>query len=130
MQEITETKTIYISKDGKKFTSKKSCEYHEIELDKEAYKKKINEMTLEELNNEIIKFIGEKGKHYTTNINDAFELEQERNLFYAYDYKLYRDSDEWIIGHQEYDSIYDDICCNTIPEAISRIAILKFHELI
>jgi hypothetical protein len=66
MQEITETKIFYISKDGKKFTSKDSCESYEIELDRQEYKKKIENMNLEELNEEIIKFIGEKGIKYIT----------------------------------------------------------------
>lgn len=133
MKEIQETKTvnIYISNDGKKFNNKSDCEYHERELAKRKLKERIENLTLEELNTEIIKFTNIISKKYTTNIEDALELEKEIDLFYKLDYYLSKDEYyEWNIIEKDCDGYTTHIASGkTIAEVICRTAILVLYKL-
>jgi hypothetical protein len=122
------TVKVYISKDGIQFMSMTECINHEAVINKAEYKLKVLNMDLEELNNEIIKYFGEQGKHYTTNIEDAFEL-------YSYElfngYGLYKDDEDvWGMEHISYEPVGHEITGYTVPEVLSRFALLKYHDLI
>lgn len=131
MEEIKELQSVFISKDGKKFKSKTACEMHEDKLDKIEYIENIKTMNTDELYLQVVKFIGKKGKQYIINLNDAFELAEERELFNNQDYFLYKNYvNQWCIGHIKWESIEEDVVSKTIPEVICRFALLKFHELL
>jgi len=131
MEEIKEIQSIFIAKDGKKFKSKITCQNHEDALDKAEYKNKIKTMDLDELNIQIVNFLGEKNKQYANDLNDAFEIAEKRGLFSGEEYYLYKDyTNNWCIGHKEWESIQDDVVTDTIPEVICKFALLKFHELL
>jgi hypothetical protein len=131
MEEIKKMQSIFIAKDGKKFNSKSACQNHEDELDRIEYKNKIKTMNLDELNIQIINFLGEKNKQYSKDLNDAFEIAEKRELFVGEEYYLYKDyTNNWCIGHMEWESIQNDIIADTIPEAICRVLLLQFHKLL
>jgi len=131
MEEIKEIQSIFIAKDGKKFKSKIACQNHEDTLDRAEYKNKIKTMNLDELNIQMVNFLGEKNKQYANDLNDAFEIAEKRGLFSGEEYYLYKDyTNNWCIGHKEWESIQDDVVTDTIPEVICKFALLKFHELL
>jgi len=131
MEEIKEIQSIFIAKDGKKFKSKIACQNYEDKLDRTEYKNKIKTMDLDELNIQMVNFLGEKNKQYANDLNDAFEIAEKRGLFSGEEYYLYKDyTNNWCIGHMEWESIQDDIVADTIPEAICKFLLLQFHELL
>jgi len=88
-------------------------------------------MNLDELNIQMVNFLGEKNKQYANDLNDAFEIAEKRGLFSGEEYYLYKDyTNNWCIGHKEWESIQDDVVTDTIPEVICKFALLKFHELL
>lgn len=131
-KQTTQTITIYIASDGKEFKRKGECEFYEEKLLKKQCKNGIVNMDHEQLNISIKKFLNKNDKQYSSNLIDAFELAEERNLFDDEEFMLYKNYDKlWCIGHDEYDgNIKEDISAKTIPEVICKFALLKFHELL
>jgi len=126
-----QTKTIYITEDGKKFNSEKQAKEYEIKHAKEIYKNNILNMSIEELNNEIVKVFEKEVKNYAGNISIAFELENELKIFEEGYICLSRDySEDWSICRPEYESIYSVVTKETISEAICVYALLDKLKLI
>ena len=131
MKTEIQTKTIYITEDGKKFNSEKQAKEYEEKHAKEIYKKNILNMCIEELNSEIGKVFNKDVKNYAGNIELAFELENELKLFEDDCICLSKDyGEEWSICRPEYESMYPIVTRDTISEVICIYALLNKLKLI